>query len=122
RSSPVGALTRTGAIMGTPAYMAPEQHLGLTADARTDQFSYCVALYEALYGFRPFAGDNLFTLRENVLGGRLHAPPKYTDIPPHVLRVLERGLQVHPNDRYPEMHMLLADLVRDPRRAIMRAA
>jgi WD40 repeat protein/predicted Ser/Thr protein kinase len=121
RSTPEGALTRTGAIMGTPAYMAPEQHLGLTADARTDQFAYCVALYEALYGFRPFAGENLVTLRENVLAGKIHAPPKYTDIPPHVLRVLERGLQVHPNDRYPDMQMLLADLVRDPRRAIVRS-
>jgi WD40 repeat protein/predicted Ser/Thr protein kinase len=116
-----GALTRTGAIMGTPAYMAPEQHLGQATDARTDQFSYCVALYEALYGFRPFAGDNLVTLRDNVLAGNLHAPPKFTESPPHILRVLERGLQVHPNARYGDMQQLLSDLAHDPRRRVRQA-
>ncbi len=116
-----GALTRTGAIMGTPAYMAPEQHMGQHTDARTDQFSYCVALYEALYGFRPFGGDSLFVLRENVLAGNLHAPPKFTESPPHVLRVLERGLQMHPNERYGDMQQLLSDLIHDPRRRVRRA-
>ena len=49
-------LTAVGSIMGTPAYMAPEQFLGLVADARTDEFSLAVTLWEALYGSRPFAG------------------------------------------------------------------
>jgi WD40 repeat protein/predicted Ser/Thr protein kinase len=115
-------LTRTGVIMGTPAYMAPEQHLGQRADPRSDQFSYCVSLYEALYGFRPFAGEQLAALRRNVLAGRMEQPPRYTDIPPRIFRVLQRGLQVDPLDRYPSMETLLDDLARDPRVAVQRAA
>ncbi|MBZ0232031.1 MAG: serine/threonine protein kinase, partial [Deltaproteobacteria bacterium] len=52
-----GELTETGTIVGTPRYMAPEQHRGAAVDARTDQFAFGVALYEALYRQRPFAGD-----------------------------------------------------------------
>jgi serine/threonine protein kinase len=47
------SMTRTGALIGTPRYMAPEQIDGRTVDARSDQFSFCVALYEALYGEHP---------------------------------------------------------------------
>jgi len=115
-------LTRTGVIMGTPAYMAPEQHLGHRADPRSDQFSYCVSLYEALYGFRPFAGETLGLLRRNVLAGRLEHPPRYNDIPPRIFKVLQRGLQVHPHERYPAMEPLLDDLVHDPRVALRRLA
>ncbi len=121
-SSTDAPLTRTGVIMGTPAYMAPEQHIGQKADARSDQFSYCVSLYEALYGFRPFAGETLAALRRNVLAGRLEHPPRYTDIPPRIFKVLQRGLSVHPGDRYPAMEPLLDELVRDPRVALRRAA
>src|SRR6185503_15462064 len=52
-------LTRTGAILGTPIYMSPEQHLGHEVDARADQWAFCVSLYEALYGHPPFAGKKL---------------------------------------------------------------
>ena len=64
-------LTRTGAMMGTPAYMAPEQFLGTATDARTDQFSFCVALYEALYGERPFSGNTMFALTTAVVQGQV---------------------------------------------------
>ncbi|MCB9714308.1 MAG: protein kinase [Myxococcales bacterium] len=121
-TSPDAPLTRTGVIMGTPAYMAPEQHLGQRADLRSDQFSYCVSLYEALYGFRPFPGETLPKLRRNVLAGRFEQPPRYTDIPPRIFRVLERGLQVHPDDRYPSMEPLLDELTHDPRVALQRVA
>src|SRR5678816_2398574 len=51
-----GSLTQTGAVLGTPAYMSPEQHDGKTGDALSDQFSFAVSLYESLHGRRPFAG------------------------------------------------------------------
>ncbi|MBC7976800.1 MAG: serine/threonine protein kinase, partial [Myxococcales bacterium] len=64
-------LTAVGAVMGTPVYMAPEQYAGALADARSDIYSLCVALWEAMHGRRPFAGDSLPELADNVLAGRL---------------------------------------------------
>ena len=63
--------TRMGALIGTPLYMSPEQLLGHPADARSDQFSFCVTLYEALYRVRPFAGATVDELRRSVSLGEL---------------------------------------------------
>src|SRR5262245_23909159 len=84
-------LTRTGAMMGTPAYMAPEQFLGTPTDARTDQFSFCVALYEALYGERPFEGTTMSTLTSNVVHGNVREAPAGSKVPFWVRKVLLRG-------------------------------
>ena len=65
--------TRMGALIGTPLYMSPEQLLGHPADARSDQFSFCVTLYEALYRVRPFAGATVEELRRSVSLGELQA-------------------------------------------------
>src|SRR3954470_18376849 len=64
--SPMSPLTRTGAVLGTPMFMAPEQHLGERADDRSDQFSFSVALYRALYGDWPFAGKTAVALADAV--------------------------------------------------------
>nr|WP_276598780.1 serine/threonine-protein kinase [Nannocystis sp. SCPEA4] len=110
------ALTQVGAILGTPAYMSPEQHLGEATDARTDQFSFCVALYEALYGNPPFHGDSLVSLANAVLSGDVAEAPResYARVPPWLRKILLRGLAVDPEGRYPSIAALLDDLARDP--------
>jgi serine/threonine protein kinase/tetratricopeptide (TPR) repeat protein len=108
-------LTRTGAMMGTPAYMAPEQFFGKETDARTDQFSFCVALYESLYGERPFPGKKLTELTANVVQGTIRAAPPGTKVPFWVRRILLRGLRSAPAERYPTMAELLSALGKDPR-------
>jgi tetratricopeptide (TPR) repeat protein/predicted Ser/Thr protein kinase len=107
-------LTRTGEVVGTPRYMSPEQFKCEPLDARTDQFSFCVALYEALYGQRVFAGDTLPELITNVLGGRVSPPPAKSTVPGWLRRVLLRGLEVDPERRFPSMEALAAALKADP--------
>jgi tetratricopeptide (TPR) repeat protein/tRNA A-37 threonylcarbamoyl transferase component Bud32 len=111
---PLASLTRTGTAVGTPAYMSPEQLRAMAVDKRSDQFSFCVALYEALYGVRPFQATDVQALRELVLAGRYSAPPREAPVPPWIWKVLERGLAVEPGDRYESMSELLAALARDP--------
>ncbi len=107
-------LTRTGALLGTPAYMAPEQFSGGVGDARTDQFSFSVALYEGLYGSRPFAGNDVATVMANVLEGRLTDAPENSHVPGWIRKVLLRGMATKLEDRFPTMADLLAALSRDP--------
>jgi serine/threonine protein kinase len=106
-------LTKTGSILGTPAYMAPEQFLGGTTDPRTDQFSYCVALHEAVYGKRPFAGTSLIDLKASVMQGQVRPAPDQTKVPLWLRRVLLRGLSPDPDQRWPSMNALLAVLERN---------
>lgn len=102
-------LTQTGAVMGTPAYMPPEQFRGGDVDHRSDQFSFCVALWEALFSERPFAGSTPSELMVAVSEGEI-ARPKRTDVPATVRSVVERGLRPEPADRWPGMDELLAKL------------
>ena len=108
------AMTQTGTVLGTPAYMAPEQHRGEAADARADQFAFCVALYEALYGELPFTGDTYAAYREQVLAGSVREARRGVDVPARLRRALLRGLAATADARYPDMDALLADLARDP--------
>jgi eukaryotic-like serine/threonine-protein kinase len=108
-------LTQTGALMGTPAYMSLEQLLGAKADARTDQFSFCVALWEALYGQRPFPGDSLVQLSRDIAQGKLREPPADSRVPSWLKKALQRGLRATPEDRHASMDALLTELTRDRR-------
>jgi serine/threonine protein kinase/tetratricopeptide (TPR) repeat protein len=114
-TAPQTNLTQTGAVMGTPAYMSPEQFMGHPADARSDQFSFCVALYEALYGERPFVGRTVRTLADAVTRGQVPPAPASTHVPGWIRKVILRGLRRNPDERWPSMEALLAALERDPR-------
>ncbi|MBL9101865.1 MAG: tetratricopeptide repeat protein [Myxococcales bacterium] len=118
RSDP--QLTPHGTLLGTPAYMSPEQHLRVAADGRSDQYSFCVSLYEGLYGERPFAGSTSAEIRVNVLSGRLRDPPPGRKVPAWLRKVVVRGLCVAPEERYPSMEALLAALAADPGRVRRR--
>ena len=109
-------LTRTGAVMGTPAYMSPEQYLGNPANAASDQFSFCVALYEGLFGMRPFGGTSLANLAANVTSGKIRETPSDARVPKRLLNALRRGLSPDPADRYASIEDLLTELRRDPAR------
>ncbi len=108
-------LTQTGATVGTIAYMAPEQWLGTEVDARADQFSFCVALFEALFGVRPFEGRTAAQLLNNIQRGRIIEPPAGRRVPRRVLKLLGRGLAANPGLRFPTMLALLGRLEQRPR-------
>ncbi len=115
-------LTRTGALLGTPAYMSPEQHRMKPADARSDQFSFCVALYEALTDQHPYAGDTRETLALEVNNALFREWPSDSRVPTWLRRAVTRGLSPDPEDRWPSMDALLEALEQAPRRRRLGAA
>ncbi|HUS28182.1 MAG TPA: protein kinase [Kofleriaceae bacterium] len=104
-------LTRTGDLVGTPRYMAPEQHAGKDTDPRSDQFSFCVALYEVLYRQHPYRDESLEALRKSMRDEEARAP-KSTG---RVRNAIMRGLSRDPANRFASMDELLAELA--PRRS-----
>jgi serine/threonine-protein kinase len=117
--------TQTGTPVGTPAYMAPEQMARGAADARSDLFSFCVAFYEALYGFRPFDGTTLSELSDNIARGPVRAPPPRSPAPGWLRRAILSGLRADPQSRPRSMRALLdaidAGLSRRRKRAVAAA-
>ena len=112
-------ITPTGAAIGTPRYMAPEQHLGRAADARADQFAWAIALYEGLTRTRPFDGSGK-ELRRSVVLGKLRAFPDAASVPEWLQELISRALTVAPSGRWPSMHEIIDELTRD--RGIERRA
>ena len=107
-ATPAVAVTSI-ALAGTPAYMAPEQFDTPVATTASDQFSFCVSLFEGLYGRRPFEGADLAALRASLAAGRVELPSG-RGVPARIVRALRRGLSARPSDRFPSMTALLAEL------------
>jgi serine/threonine protein kinase len=113
-SAPDARTTPHTKLAGTPAYMAPEQILGAELTARTDQFSFCVALYAALYGLHPFLGKphrgvEAREIFQATLLGVVHAPPPNA-LPAVLLDALTRGMAREPSQRFPTLAELLEQL------------
>jgi serine/threonine protein kinase len=123
-SGPIGSqptvrdskLTQTGSILGTPAFMSPEQFGGKRADARTDQFSFAVALHEALFREEAFPGETIQELRAAVIMGTTRAiSPEArarARAPAGVYEAILRALSRQPSDRFPTMLVMLRELER----------
>jgi eukaryotic-like serine/threonine-protein kinase len=113
-------LTMTGERLGTPRYMAPEQHAAGRVTARSDQFAFCVALYEALYQRSPFVGGTITELRAAVERGLRAPAPPGARVPRFLAAAVARGLRADPAARHASMNDLLAELARDPGRTARR--
>src|SRR6185436_11316428 len=102
-------LTATGAIAGTPAYLAPEQLLGDPIDARVDQFAWAVMAYELLTGTKPF--PIVFAIRVEAVRAGIKPP---ASLPPAIADALVRAMAATPADRFPSMRELI-QAIRVPR-------
>ncbi|MCX4243275.1 serine/threonine-protein kinase [Paraliomyxa miuraensis] len=118
---PRRSLTLEGMVLGTPAYMAPEQHRGGTVDARSDQYGFCAALYHGLHGVLPFRGADLEAIADQKHRLALVPPDHGARVPRWLYAVVLRGLAPDPSQRWPSMTSLLRALDRRPRRARRRA-
>ncbi len=107
------SLTQAGSVVGTTNYMAPEQMVGQAVDERSDQFSFCVTLYESLYGCRPFAGVSVRHLSKCIKKATLQRP-RNKKIPKWLDDLILRGLSFQSADRFAAMDDLLEALQNDP--------
>lgn len=106
-------LTRTEDMIGTPGYMAPELYESSPADARSDQFAFCVSLFEALWGVRPVPGEHVNAIVLATLQGRMREPPEQPPVSNELRRIVLRGLDKDPDARWPDMRALLDALERE---------
>jgi predicted Ser/Thr protein kinase len=106
--SSLSGLTATGSVLGTPAYMAPEQWTGGTVGPAADQFAFCVALWEALTGERPFKAPTFEELKREVAGGGRALDA--SKLPRRLREPLRRGLDPDPAKRWPSMDALIDEI------------
>jgi tetratricopeptide (TPR) repeat protein len=110
----LGIKSATDARVGSLEYAAPEVLAGEPTSPKSDQFSFCVALYEALYGERPFRGTSLGSLAAEYVHDEPRAAPSGSKVPPWLRAIVLRGLAVRPADRWPTLERLQRELDRDP--------
>ncbi|WAS98323.1 serine/threonine-protein kinase [Nannocystis punicea] len=115
-------LTQMGNVLGTPAYMSPEQHFGRPAGPTSDQFSFAITLYEALYGARPFVGDSWAAIRLQVEDGIVPPPPLESPVPRRLFKAIARALAIEPEARWPSVAAMIAALEHDPWKVRVRVA
>ncbi len=109
------------ALAGTPAYMSPEHFQGGRPSFATDQFAFCVAMFEGLYGVRPFHGETATELSMNIVEGGIQipeGPPRR--VPPFLRRAVLRGLDAEPSARFPTMHSLVNEIERRPAKRALK--
>ncbi len=111
-------LTQVGSLVGTPRYMAPEQLLGEAAVPASDQFAFCVSLYEALYGRPPFAGTTPSALAESILEGPATPDIRWRDR--RLFALLAKGMRAEPRERHESVRHLVEALERTQRRRAPR--
>jgi tetratricopeptide (TPR) repeat protein len=107
-------LTASDAVVGTPPYMAPEQHTSRDVDARTDQYALCVSIYEGLFGRRPFRGDLAVMLAAKADGPPAR-PTNLPQLPERLWKVIARGLEPDPANRWPDLPTMIGALERAQR-------
>jgi eukaryotic-like serine/threonine-protein kinase len=107
------SLTQDGMVLGTPRYMAPEQHHGVSVGPPADQYALCVSLWEALCGDPPFSGEDVLPAK---LGGPPSWPAAASTVPKPIVEAIRRGLEPSVDRRWPDIESLLAALAHDPGR------
>lgn len=105
-------ITLPGIMLGTPAYMSPEAMLGQRTDPRSDEFSFAIALFEALYGFRPFEGDTAPAVAAEIQLNRVRPPPRGSPVPRRLHQLLVKALRANPDERFQSLRALLIQLGR----------
>jgi formylglycine-generating enzyme required for sulfatase activity/predicted Ser/Thr protein kinase len=111
-------LTHTGALLGTPAYMSPEQFASARVDTRSDQFSFCVTLFEVLFGQHPFPATTVMEQAMTIAAGRPAMPARSRPVPSWIRRIVLRGMMRDPANRWPSMAGLRVALERRNERRI----
>ena len=112
--STLAAATLPGVLLGTPAYMAPEQLEGKPADARTDVFAYGVLMYEFICGVHPFEAGNMLARAARVLDSDARPlDERRRDVPAAIAAVIDRCLKKHPSDRFSSAAEIVASLDRN---------